>query len=82
MGYRELVVGLLVLGASGACADADLIYKKGWSDAIECVERHRSPEYCREPERTDEPYLSGWRQAISCMEEQASLKRCRDAPAR
>ena len=66
------MVGLAFAG----CASEEQVYKKGWATAIECVESHRSHEYCRESNRDDEAYLRGWNAAIQCMERTRNLREC------
>ena len=68
----------VLAGSLLSCAGESAIERKGWREAIECIENYRSPEDCRVAPRDDAPYLAGWKAAIACMEETRSLRECRE----
>ena len=77
---RSRVLGTAVVLAGlalGGCAGEEQIKERGWREAIECVEFRRSHKDCREPLRSDAPYVFGWERAIACMEQGRNLSACR-----
>ena len=80
----RVAASLLSAVLLGGCVDDSRIYRRGWDEAIACVELNRTPHECQDPKRTDAPYLAGWTAAVACMEEHHNLRRCREpepAPA-
>ncbi len=68
-----VLAGLVLSGCPGEAR----IQERGWREAIECVELRRSHKDCREPPRSDAPYVAGWERAIECMEQGRNLTACR-----
>ena len=64
-----------------SCGGEVAIERRGWREAIECVESYRSHEDCRTAPRDDAPYLAGWNAAIECMERTQNLRACREPPS-
>ena len=73
LGAAAVLAGLMLSGCPGEARIQD----KGWREAIECVEFRRSHKECREPPRSDAPYVAGWARAIECMERGRNLSACR-----
>ena len=71
----------LLAGSVVSCAGEAAIERRGWREAIECIESYRSHEDCREAPRDDAPYLAGWNAAIECMEKTQNLRACREPPS-
>ena len=74
LGAAAALAGSVLCGCPGEASIRD----KGWREAIECIEAHRSHKDCGDSPRSDAPYASGWGRAIDCMEQERNLAACRE----
>ncbi len=77
----RLAIVALLAGPLLSCAGEAAIERRGWRDAIACIENYRSHDDCRNAPRDDAPYLIGWNAAVACMEKTKNLSECREPPS-